>query len=76
MSQTAPLVSVVVCTFNRSVALRNALESLLQQRRISHDEFEIVVVDDGSLDDTGLVVRELQGRAMSPSVTLSSPIAE
>ncbi len=43
------LVSVIIPTFNRSNSVRLAIESVLVQ---SHDNFELIVVDDGSTDDT------------------------
>lgn len=42
-------VSVVIPTFNRTYILGDAIESALAQ---SHRDFEIMVVDDGSNDDT------------------------
>jgi glycosyltransferase involved in cell wall biosynthesis len=44
-----PTVSIVIPTFNRSALLLNAIESALQQ---TYDDNEIIVVDDGSTDDT------------------------
>jgi glycosyltransferase involved in cell wall biosynthesis len=41
----SPLVSVVVCTYNRPQLLRRALASILRQ---DLQDFEIIVVDDGS----------------------------
>ena len=48
-------VSVIVPTFNRASFLRGAVTSLLSQ---TDPPIEVIVVDDGSTDDTGAVVRE------------------
>jgi glycosyltransferase involved in cell wall biosynthesis len=51
-----PLVSVVVPTYQRAHTLRASVESLLAQQGV---EFEILVVDDGSTDDTRAVLATL-----------------
>jgi glycosyltransferase involved in cell wall biosynthesis len=50
----ATLVSVIIPTFNRSAYLREAIESVLCQ---THPTLELIVVDDGSTDDTGQIVQ-------------------
>lgn len=51
-----PSVSVVLPTFNRAAALARSIGSVLAQ---THDDLELIVVDDGSTDDTAAVVAAL-----------------
>jgi len=54
-----PAVSVVISTVNRRATLELALESLLQQRVPDGLEYEIIVVDNNSPDDTHEAVERL-----------------
>jgi glycosyltransferase involved in cell wall biosynthesis len=53
-----PEISVIIPTYNRSEFLREAIASVLAQ---TYRDFELIVVDDGSEDDTAAVVREFAG---------------
>ncbi|BAY15221.1 glycosyl transferase, group 2 family protein [Anabaenopsis circularis NIES-21] len=53
--QEQPIVSVVVPTFNRANFLPRAISSILQQ---TFSNFELIIVDDGSTDNTDEVVKE------------------
>ena len=44
-----PKVSVIVCSYNGAKTLERCLESL---RRIEYPDYEVILVDDGSKDDT------------------------
>lgn len=53
-----PRVSVIVPVFNGEKFIRSALESVLSQ---THADFEIIVVDDGSTDQSREVISGLKG---------------
>ncbi len=55
MSFTAPIFSIVVPTYNRAHLIGKTIESVLQQ---DFTDFEILIVDDGSQDNTEEVVRK------------------
>ncbi|MGD9818446.1 MAG: glycosyltransferase family 2 protein [Desulfomonilaceae bacterium] len=50
--------SIIVPTFNRSASLKIAILSLLNQE-MSRNFYEILIIDNGSTDDTANVAREL-----------------
>jgi glucosyl-dolichyl phosphate glucuronosyltransferase len=56
-----PLISVVICTYNRADRLLLALEALTQQTA-SSDSFEVLVVDNRSSDRTAEVCQSFQER--------------
>lgn len=51
-------ISVVIATFNRSNVLKVTLERLASQS-VSASDFEVLVVDDGSSDDTSQIVEPM-----------------
>ena len=51
-----PCVSVVIPTYNRSGIVKEAIESVLKQ---TYTDLEVLVVDDGSTDDTQAIVKQL-----------------
>jgi glycosyltransferase involved in cell wall biosynthesis len=61
MTMPGPEISVVIPTHNRSALLRTSLASLAAQS-LARDRFEVVVVDDGSPDDTAAVCEEAAAR--------------
>jgi len=49
----SPLVSIILCTYNRVPLVPRAIASVLAQ---SYRNWELIIIDDGSRDDTGQVV--------------------
>lgn len=56
-----PMVSVLICTYNRADVLRHCLDSLVRQAA-SEEQFEVIVVDNNSTDDTAALVQEYTGQ--------------
>jgi glycosyltransferase involved in cell wall biosynthesis len=56
---TAPRIDVVMPTRNRAALLRRALESLLAQNYPA-EQFSIIIVDDGSTDETWSVLESVK----------------
>jgi hypothetical protein len=55
----APAISVIICSFNRHSVLRDCLEAFCAQE-LPRAAFELVVVDDGSIDRTPGYLNDLQ----------------
>lgn len=57
MNYPKPAISVVICTYNRAVYLPEALGSLYNQT-ISKEQFEVIVVNNNSTDNTEQVCKD------------------
>lgn len=83
MTDQQPLVSVIIPVYNGARFLRAALESVFAQ---TYRPFEVIVVDDGSTDDTGKIaqgfpevryfVQENQGVAAARNVGVEAAHGE
>jgi GT2 family glycosyltransferase len=57
-----PGISVAVCAYNAASTLRECLQGALE---LEYPDFEVIVVDDGSTDDTAAIAREYGVRLAS-----------
>lgn len=62
MSNLTPFFSVIIPTYNRADKLKATLQSVINQ---SFADFEILVVDDGSVDHTKAVIDAFQDRRIT-----------
>jgi len=55
VTKTTPFFSIVIPTYNRADLIMETIDSVLSQ---TFDDFEIIVVDDGSTDDTKMILEQ------------------
>jgi glycosyltransferase involved in cell wall biosynthesis len=67
-----PLVSVVIPTYNRAPVIVRTIENVFEQ---TYGNIEIVVVDDGSMDDTQAKLRQFGNRIRVITQTNGGPAA-
>jgi glycosyltransferase involved in cell wall biosynthesis len=56
-----PDISVIVCSYNHGMWLERCIRSLTHQIHIAPETYEIIIVDDGSMDDTDKVLDNITG---------------
>jgi glycosyltransferase involved in cell wall biosynthesis len=56
-----PLISIIIDTYNYGHFIEEAIESVLNQT-FPHKDFELIVVDDGSTDDTSKVIKKYKDK--------------
>jgi len=52
---SSPMVTILMPAYNAAVFIKEAINSVLEQ---SFTDFELLVIDDGSVDDTAAIIRE------------------
>ncbi|MEO5581282.1 MAG: glycosyltransferase [Saprospiraceae bacterium] len=57
-----PFISVIVCTYNGMSTIRDCLEGLI---KLPYPNYEVIVVNDGSTDQTAEIVREYPVRLIN-----------
>lgn len=63
--------SIIVPTYSRRGSLQRLVESILQLE-YPHDRFEVIIVNDGSADDTAEYLETVAGDALVKAVTIQN----
>ena len=50
-----PLISVIMCTYNHSEYVQDAIESVVKQ---TYKDWELIIIDNGSTDDTQKILQK------------------
>lgn len=58
-NSNSPLISIIMPIFNAEKYLRESLDSILRQ---TYDDFELIIVNDGSIDGTQSIINEYAAR--------------
>jgi glycosyltransferase involved in cell wall biosynthesis len=66
------LATIQFCTYNRAMLLERVLDACFEQTA-GDDEYEVVVVNDGSTDDTSDVLRRMAPRARCAFEVIEQP---
>jgi len=56
-----PIISVILCTYNNQDSLRETLKQLVKQEVKDAGDFEILIIDNNSSDETEATVAEYKG---------------
>ena len=59
-----PRISVIVCTYNGALTLRHCLDGLTT---LDYPNYEVIVINDGSTDDTAAIARDYPVRLINQS---------
>ncbi|MFW6008263.1 MAG: glycosyltransferase family 2 protein [archaeon] len=54
-----PLISVLICVYNEEDEIEGCLKSVLNQ---TYQHFEIIIVDDGSVDKTSKIIKKIKDK--------------
>lgn len=74
MMNIAKLLSVIICTRNRADEIVNCLPEMAKQAR-EFSDVEVIIVDNGSIDNTEEVVKNLSEKLYYPFRYVYEPIA-
>lgn len=71
LQQRAVKITCLVPVYNEEVVIKDFICALRSQLSLSSNEFEIIVIDDGSRDQTMIILRELARQKMIKYISLS-----
>ena len=67
-ASTYPKVSIIMPTYNRAEYIHETIESVRKQ---TWQNWELIIVDDGSDDNTGQIVSEINDKRIKEMINLN-----
>ncbi len=58
MKSTIPEISIIVCCYNHEKWVERCLRSILHQKNIKDNEYEVIIVDDNSSDNSYKIIKK------------------
>ena len=58
MKSTIPEISIIVCCYNHEKWIERCLRSILHQKNIKDSEYEVIIVDDNSSDNSFKIIKK------------------
>ena len=58
MKKTIPEISIIICCYNHEKWIERCLRSILHQKNIKDNEYEVIIIDDNSADKSYKIIKK------------------
>ena len=55
---TIPEISIIICCYNHEKWIERCLRSILHQKNIKDNEYEVIIIDDNSSDNSFNIIKK------------------
>ena len=60
MKKTIPEISIIICCYNHEKWIERCLRSILHQKNIKDSEYEVIIIDDNSSDNSFKIIKKFE----------------
>ena len=60
MKKTIPEISIIICCYNHEKWIERCLRSILHQKNIKDSEYEVIIIDDNSADNSFKIINKFK----------------